>query len=110
MPNVKVYVDDSVLARSGSGPEAMLGAIRDFLCKSLNVPESACHIVLLGAISAKGQTPVNVELVVLRKQERTHDAMVALCGQLRDLTAEWTGCQTAVRCAMMEPEHYIVAR
>lgn len=110
MPNVKLYVDDAVLSDKADAADALLVAIRGFLCDALGVTQDACHIVILGVRPLAGQTPANLELVLLRRQDRTRDLMASICARLRDLVADRMGCNAAVRCAMMEAEHYIVAR
>lgn len=110
MPNVKIYVDDTMLAGVAERSDTVLVALRSFICEALGVTEAACHIVLVGVKSPAGQTPVNVELVLLRRQDRTSEIMAAFCGRLRDLMAEWLGCHTAIRCTLMDTDLYFVAR
>ncbi len=110
MPNVKIYLDETALADRRDTIAPLLAAIRDQLCDSLGVAQAACHIVLFGVTSAPGQTPVNIELVLLRNPDRPRDRLALVCAQLRDLVADHLHCRAAVRCATMEPDHYIVAR
>lgn len=110
VPNVKVYVDEGVLPAVQDRSDTVLVGLRRFLCEALGVTEAACHIVLIGVKSLPGQTPVNVELVLLRRQDRTGDTMTAFCSRLRDLMTEWLGCQTAIRCTLMETDLYFVSR
>lgn len=110
MPNVKIYVDESVLAGVEERSDTGLVALRRFLCEALGVTEAACHIVLIGVKSPTGQTLANVELVLLRRQDRTSEMMTAFCSRLRNLMTDWLGCQTAIRCTLMETDLYFVAR
>jgi hypothetical protein len=110
MPNVKVYMDDTLLAGQSQAAGTLLAVIRRHLCETLGVTEAACHIVALGVVSIPGQTQVNIELALLRKPDRSRDAVAKLCSQLRDLAAGLMQVPAAVRCALMEPEFYIVAR
>ncbi|AWB47346.1 hypothetical protein HYN69_01450 [Gemmobacter aquarius] len=87
-----------------------MAELRRYLCEALGVTDAACHIVLIGVKSPAGQTPANVELVLLRRQDRTSEVMTAFCSRLRDLMTGWLGCQTAIRCTLMETELYFVAR
>lgn len=110
MPNVKLYIDDPLLARLGDRLQPALTELRHFLCTAFGVAEPTCHIVVIGVRSPDGQTAINVELVALQKPGRARDAVDASCARLQDLLEGLLGTRPAVRCALMEPETYIVRR
>ncbi len=72
--------------------------------------EAACHIVVLEVRSLAGQTPVNIEICLLRKPGRSRETMVQFCGQLRDLVARRLEARVAIRCILADPDTYIVIR
>lgn len=110
MPNVKLFLDDALLWQKTAAAESLLPAIRNHLCATLGVTEAACHIVILPVRSLPGQTPANLELAILRKADRDRDRLAEVCGQLRALVALALDAPAAVRCAVMEPDSYIVVR
>jgi|GEM_PF-604633 len=110
MPNVKLYLDEGVLHDRQGDVDALLPRMRDLICAGLGVTAEACHIVVLGVRSPSGQTPVNIEICLLKKPGRTRAAVELFCSDLRDLAARAVGVPAAIRCTLAEPEDYIVIR
>lgn len=110
MPNVKLYVDERVLAGLAERTEPVLLEIRTLLCQMFGAPEAACHLVIIGVRSMAGQLPVNIELAVLRKPDRPREAVDASCARLQAVAADLFGVPVAIRCTLMDPEIYVVKR
>jgi hypothetical protein len=110
MPNVKFFIEESLLREKSAHIDELLNQTRETIIAGLGVTLAACHIVVLGVRSLTGQTPVNIELVLLQNPGRTRDVIERLCGQLRDTAVRMLDVPSAVRCAMTEPETYIVIR
>jgi hypothetical protein len=110
MPNVKLFVDDRVLGQVSDRLEAVLTEIRAFLCRAFGVTEPACHLVVVPVRSLAGQTPVNIELVILRRADRPRETVEDACGQLQALAVRLFAAHAAIRCTMQEAEGYVVKR
>ena len=110
MPNVKLFVDGAVLDARPKTLDSLLLQMREAMTGGLGVTEAACHIVVLEVRSLPGQTPVNIEICLLRKPGRSREALERFCGQLRDLVARSLGAPAAIRCILANPETYIVIR
>lgn len=110
MPNVKIHVDTALLSRATVEVDALLLQIRDMIITALGVTVEACHIVALAVRSPPGQTPVNIELVLLQKPDRSRSAVQDLCARLRDLAERALGAPAAIRCTLADHNTYIVIR
>jgi hypothetical protein len=110
MPNVKFFVDDRVLDGLDNRLDTILTEIRAFLMPAFGVTEAACHLVVLGVKSLATQTPVNIELAILKRPDRPRDRVEASCADLQALALRLFAVPVAIRCTVMEPEAYIVKR
>jgi hypothetical protein len=110
MPNVKLFVDGGLLADCGAALDAVLVPLRDLLCARLNVGPQAVHIVILPVRGLADQPPVNLELHILPRPERTQALIQDLCAAIRDMISAVTTRPTAVRCAMLDPATYVALK
>jgi hypothetical protein len=110
MPNVKIYVDDTLLPACR---DRLLGSLRqlcDRLCEELSVDRAACQFAVI-SVSAMPELPrVNVEMQILPRPERTRDRLVSVCGMMRDMIGDATGTHVAVRMTALDPETYITLK
>lgn len=110
MPNVKLFVDGGLLADCGAALDAVMLPLRDLLCARLNVGPQAVHIVILPVRGLPDQPPVNLELHILPRPERTQALIKDLCAAIRDMVSAVTLRPTAVRCAMLDPVTYVALK
>lgn len=110
MPNVKLFTDQAILSDCGAALETMLLPLRDLLCLRLDVAKSACHIVILPVRALSDQPPVNLELHILPRPERTPARLRDICAELQAMVSAVTGKATAVRCAMLDPQTYVALK
>ena len=110
MPNVKLFVDDRALAPVADRLESVLTDLRAFLCRAFGVTEPACHLVVVPVRSLAGQTPINIELALLQRADRPRATVEEACGQLQALAGQLFGTHAAIRCALLDPEGYVVKR
>lgn len=110
MPNVKLFADHLLLHDCGQSLENRLPALRDLLCDRLGVTLSACHIVVIPVRALQDQPPVNVELHILPRPERTTGRIREICAEIKDIVSDVTGKPTAVRCAMLDPLTYVALK
>lgn len=110
MPNVKIFVDDSLYPAVRAPLVQALGPIRDMLCRDLGVDVPACQFAVL-AVGAMPDLPrVNVEMAILPRPERTRALILSVCGRLRALVEEATRTHVAVRVTALDPETYIALK
>lgn len=110
MPNVKIFVDDTIHAGCREALGQALGPIRAMLCHDLQVDVPACQFAVV-AVGAMPDLPrVNVEMAILPRPERTRDVVLAVCGKLRDMVGQATGTHVAVRVTALDPETYIALK
>lgn len=110
MPNVKFHVADALLAKAAPQVDALLLQSRDMIATDLGVTEAACHIVALAVRSPAGQTPVNIEIVLLQRPGRSRSTVEQVCARLRDLAERVLKVPAAIRCTLAEHDTYIVIR
>lgn len=110
MPNVKIYVDDTLLPDGRAALIAALDPLRLMLCTGLNVPATACQFAVLPVIGISDQPAVNVELHLLPQPGRTRARLTEVAAQVQALLAAATAAHTAVRIAQLNPETYIALK
>jgi hypothetical protein len=110
MPNVKIYIDDTLPAASVAALKSALLPIRDMLCRSLKVDTAACQFAIVPVMGLADQPQVNVELMILPQPERTQDVVKEVCRTLRSMVGEATGEHVAVRAAALDPQTYIALK
>lgn len=110
MPNVKIFVDETLYPACQPALRAALGPLRDMLCKELQVDFAACQLAVLPVDGLPDQPPVNVELSILPRPERTRALILSVCGQVRALLGQATGAHVAVRVTSLDPETYIALK
>lgn len=110
MPNLKVYVDETLLPGCREALSAMLHPLRALLCESLNVDVSACQFAILPALVMADLPRVNVEMHILPHPERTRDKLTALAQAVQAMIGTATGTHTAVRIALLAHEGYVALK
>lgn len=110
MPNVKVFVDDTLLAERGEVLAEALGAVRTLLCEALDVPASACHLIVIAVRGMPDQPQASVEMLILPKPERTRAVVSETCGKVQAIVAQVLGVHTAVRAEALDPITYIALK
>lgn len=110
MPNVKIYVDEAIYPACREGLPAALGPILDMLCADLVVDRPACQIAVIPVLALPDLPPVNVELQIMPRPERTRAALLALCAKLRDVVGAATGSHVAVRISTLDPATYVALK
>lgn len=111
MPNLKIYVDQTVWTERQEALVDALAPLRAMLCERLDVEISACQLALLPVHGLEDQPLVNAEIFVLPRPERTREMLEAVCRTLRDrLTEAGGGARTAVRCNGLDPQSYFAVR
>ena len=110
MPNVKIFVDDSLFPSVRQPLVQALGPIRDMLCQELAVDVPACQFAVI-AVGAMADLPrVNVEMAILPRPERTRERMTQVSTRLRDMVEAVTRTHVAVRVTALDPETYIALK
>lgn len=110
MPNVKIFVDEHLLALRKSDIEAALGPLRQLLCDELKVPASACQIAVLPVIGLEDQPLANMEFQYLATPERTPDRIREACVVFRNFLASPLGEPLAVRATPLDPATYVALK
>lgn len=111
MPNIKIYVNETVYASRSAELKSALLELRDLLCRELGVGPEACQLAMMAVAGLPDQPLVNVELLILPRADRTPDAIravaVAVRSQISDATA---GAHTAVRVSQLDPDTYVALK
>jgi len=110
MPNVKIYVDDTVLAARGAEIRALLPTLRDRICAELSVPLEAAQVAVLPVIGLSDQPLANLEFQYLATAERSPDMIRRACAIFRDLLAGAIGSTPAVRATPLDPQTYVALK
>lgn len=110
MPNLKIFVDDTIYPDCRNALAQALGPIRDMLCRDLQVDVPACQFAVVPVGAMPDLPRVNVEMAILPRPERTRDILLAVCAKLRSIIEAATGTHVAVRVTALDPETYIALK
>ncbi|MCE5973146.1 hypothetical protein LZA78_06620 [Sinirhodobacter sp. WL0062] len=111
MPNVKLYVDDTVWPAHAETLRASLQPLRELLCVELAVSVEACQLAIVPVIGLADQPQVNIELAILPRPERTPEKLRALGETLRGRIAPASGgARVAVRYTTLDPVTYVALK
>lgn len=110
MPNVKIFVDESLYAGIRKPLADALGPIREMLCHDLAVDVPACQFAVLPVGAMPDLPRVNLEMAILPRPERTRDVILSVCAKLRAMVEAATGTHVAVRVTALDPETYIALK
>jgi len=111
MPNVKLFVDETLWPERSDAFRAALPPMRELLCRELNVPVAACQIAIVPVWGMDDQPQLNIELSILPRPERTRAKLEALGGDLRTLFTPVVGeARIAVRFSALDPETYVALK
>lgn len=110
MPNIKIFVDDSLYPGLRDPLAQALHPIRDMLCRELAVDIPACQFAVLPVGAMPDLPRVNVEMAILPRPDRTRDRVIAVCTQLRQMVEAATQTHVAVRVTALDPETYIALK
>jgi hypothetical protein len=110
MPNVKIYVGEVIYPSCRDRLQAALAPILDMLCHDLTVDRPACQIAVMPVLAMPDLPPVNVELQIMPRPDRTRAALLAVCAKLREMVGAATGTHVAIRVTTLDPETYIALK
>ena len=110
MPNVKIYVDETLLPGCREALSALLQPLRTMLCESLNVEVAACQFAILPAIVMADLPLVAVEMHILPHPHRTREKVNAVAQAVQAMIGDAAGTHTAVRIALLVPEGYVALK
>ena len=110
MPNVKIYIDEEIYPDCRDRLSGALRPIRDMLCSDLGVDAPACQFAVMPVLAMPDLSPVNVELAIMPRPERTRALLLAVCEKLREVAGAATGTHVAIRVTTLDPETYIALK
>lgn len=110
MPNIKIYVDEAIYPSCRDSLTAALGPIVDMWCRALTVDRPACQMAVVPVLALTDLPPLNVEIQIMPRPERTREMLLVVCAKLRGMVGAATGCHVAIRVTMLDPETYIALK
>lgn len=110
MPNLKIYVDETKFAALHDRLQGALEPARALLCSALGVDVPACQLAVMPVIAMPDLPPINAEMMILPRTDRTRERITEVAGQLRELLAAETGQHVAVRVSMLDPDTYVALK
>ncbi|WAJ28884.1 hypothetical protein [Antarcticirhabdus aurantiaca] len=110
MPNVKIFVDETLFPDRRKPLIGALESVRSMLCRELRVETAACQFAVVPVIAMADLPRANVELQILSRPERTREVLLGVCGHLRDMLESATQVSVAVRASALQAESYVVLR
>jgi hypothetical protein len=110
MANVKFFIDQAVMRDKDAVLDGVMAQMRALICDRLEVAPGACQFAALAVRSLPDQPPVNVELHILAKPDRTPEKLRALCLLLRDQVSDALSVKVAIRCAQLDAASYIAIK
>ncbi|WEZ86260.1 hypothetical protein P6U16_27240 (plasmid) [Rhizobium sp. 32-5/1] len=106
MPNIKIYVDQGLPEDAQLGVREALVPLREIICRALKVESAACQLAILPAYGMADQ-PVNVEVAILPKPDRTRPVLSDLAEKIQKSIADAVNRPVAVRLSVLDPATYI---
>ncbi|MGO4852801.1 hypothetical protein [Phaeovulum sp. W22_SRMD_FR3] len=110
MPNLKIYVDETIYPTLRTALVDALPPLRDVLCSGLKVPVSACQFAVIPVLAMPDLPGINMEIQILQRAERTSAVLTELCVRLRATLEGATGAHVAVRMGTIDPETYVTLK
>ena len=110
MPNVKIFVDDSLYPALRAPLMATLGPLRELLCARLSVDPPACQFAVVPVGAMPDLPRINVEMLILPRADRTRALVLSVCEEVRAILRAASGTHVAVRAAQLDPETYIALK
>lgn len=110
MPNVKIYVDETLYPECRDAIAAALRPLRALLCQELGVDPPACQFAVMPVMAMADLPRVNVELHILPRPDRTRDRVTEVCTALRQMLTAATGTHVAVRASMLDAATYVALK
>lgn len=110
MPNVKIYVDDTIFPDCRDRLSGMLGPVRAMLCDDLKVNPPACQFAVIPVLAMPDLPPVNVEMQIMPHPNRDRPLLLSVCTKLREMVGAATGTHVAIRVTTLDPETYIALK
>lgn len=110
MPNLKIFVDQSVGAETTERLHAVLPSLRELMCRQLDVPIALAQFALVPVLGLDDQAQLAVEMQILPKPERTREHLVSTCEALREALRAVADVKTAIRVTTVDPANYLVMR
>lgn len=110
MPNVKIYVDETVFPSLKPEIGKLLPALRSVLCDDLAVDISACQLAVMPVLGLSDQPLINAELAILPRPERTQSVVRSVAERVRKMLEEISGQRVAVRVSALDPVTYFALK
>ena len=110
MPNLKIFVDETLYPECRDGLAAAMEPIRAMLCHELKVEVPACQLALMPVLAMADLPRVNAEMQILPRPDRTRDHMISVSRRLQDMLSSVTGTRVAVRVTSLDPATYIALK
>ncbi len=110
MPNLKVYIDETLLPDCRATLMDALTPLRAMLCAALKVDIAACQFAILPVMAMPDLPGVNVEMQIMPHPDRTRDMLTVLAKQVQAQIGFATGTHTAVRITTLAADGYIALK
>ena len=110
MPNLKIFMDETVFGQHRQAMIQVLEPIRDSICLHLGVPEAACQLAIIPVIGLSDQPAINVEIQILPSPDRSRSQIQALGSKVKDILSATACVPVAFRCAQHDPSTYVILR
>ena len=110
MPNLKIFVDQSLGAQATSCLAEALPGIREFLCRELAVEPALAQLAIVPVNGIGDQALLSVEMQILPGARRTREVLIATGEALSVKLRAVVAAKVAIRITTVDPANYIVMR
>lgn len=110
MPNLKIFMDETVFGQHRQAMIQALEPIRDSICLHLGVPKAACQLAIIPVVGLPDQPAINVEIQILPSLDRPRTRIEAFGSEVKDILSATAGVPVAFRCAQHDPSTYVILR
>lgn len=110
MPNVKIYVEDTIWQARAAELRGTLRPVREILCTGFGVTPAQCQLAILPFDGLVDQHPVSAEIHILKLPGRTREQMAEVGGLVKDEISAATLSTVAVRLLALDPDVYVTLK
>ncbi|THD71616.1 hypothetical protein E7681_17580 [Thalassobius vesicularis] len=110
MPNLKLFVDQDLLAERKAELSAALEPLRACIMERLEVPASAVQVAIVPVIGLPDQPLINVEIHIMPRPNRTRPVLESFGAEVKKLVEAASGASPAFRCMQLDAETYVALK
>lgn len=107
MPNLKIYVDEELMAECRQTMPGTLLQLREMLEHELDAPAAAFQIAVIPVLGMPDLTRVNVEMNLMPSAQRSRENITGIGAKIQAMLEAAIGHHAAVRISTIDRDRYV---